>query len=49
VANLQFPGGADGARRRRCGDTLTGSQQSDWFFVFSNDEVTDKNKNEFVN
>jgi Ca2+-binding RTX toxin-like protein len=30
-------------------DTLTGSQQLDWFFVFSGDTVTDNNQNEFVN
>jgi Ca2+-binding RTX toxin-like protein len=30
-------------------DTLTGSQQSDWFFLFAGDVQTDQNQNEFVN
>ena len=30
-------------------DTLTGSQQLDWFFVFNGDTVTDNNDNEEVN
>src|SRR5262249_24422764 len=30
-------------------DTLTGSQQLDWFFLFPRDVLTDQNRNEFVN
>jgi Ca2+-binding RTX toxin-like protein len=30
-------------------DTLTGSQQKDWFWIFALDNVTDQNQDEFIN
>lgn len=46
---LKASGTGQTARNDGQVDTLTGSQQNDWFFLFTGDVVTDTNKGEEIN